>query len=54
MKRMTYFVMALALVLGLAQCKKEQPTPQSEDNVVMITLNVGGGNNNGSRVNVEG
>ena len=25
MKRMTCFVMALALVLGLAQCKKEQP-----------------------------
>ena len=47
---MTYFVMALAMVLGLAQCKKEQPTPQSEG--VMITLNVGD-NNNGSRANVN-
>ncbi|MBO7576266.1 MAG: hypothetical protein J6T03_02235 [Bacteroidales bacterium] len=45
MKRMTYFVMALAMVLGLAQCKKEQPAPQSETQGVRITLNVenGGG-----------
>jgi hypothetical protein len=46
MKRMTYFVMALALVLGLAQCKKEQlETPQNEGNSVMITLDVKGDNN---------
>ena len=46
MKRMTYFVMALALVLGLVQCKKEQPeTPQNEANSVMITLVVKGNNN---------
>ena len=52
MKRMTYFVMALALVLGLSQCKKEQPaTPQNGQ--VRITLNVGNGGNNGSRVNVD-
>ena len=52
MKRMTYFVMALALVLGLSQCKKEQPaTPQNGQ--VRITLNVGNGGNNGSRVNVN-
>ena len=51
MRRMTYFVMALALVLGLAQCKKEQPTPQSEGNVVMITLNVDGGASTGSATN---
>lgn len=51
MRRMTYFVMALAMVLGLAQCKKEQPvTPQNEG--VMITLNVGD-NSNVSRANVE-
>ena len=43
--------MALALVLGLAQCKKEQPTPQSEGNVVMITLNVDGGASTGSATN---
>ena len=59
MKRMTCFVMALALVLGLAQCKKEQPeTPQNEGNSVMITLNVNGdastvSANKGTRVNVD-
>jgi len=59
MKRMTYFVMALALVLGLAQCKKEQPVePTSEGNGVHITLNVNGdastgSANNGTRVNVD-
>lgn len=41
MKRMSYFVMALALVLGLAQCKKEQPEPQTQS--VRITLNVENG-----------
>ena len=46
MKKMTYFVMALALVLGLSQCKKEQlETPQNEGNSVMITLDVKGDNN---------
>jgi len=59
MKRMTYFVMAMAMVLGLAQCKKEQPeTPQNEGNSVMITLNVNGdastgSANKGTRVNVD-
>lgn len=53
MKKMTCFVMALALVLGLSQCKKEQPTPQGEGNAVMITLNVEGGNDNGSRAEVD-
>ena len=55
MKRMTYFVMAVALVLGLSQCKKEQPLePTNEGNVVNITLNVGG-NGGGSRhtINTE-
>ena len=47
---MTYFVMALALVLGFTQCKKEQPTPQSQG--VRITLNVNGDNSN-SRVIVN-
>jgi len=59
MKRMTYFVMALALVLGLAQCKKEQPVePTSEGNGVHITLDVNGdastgSANKGTRVNVD-
>ena len=47
---MTYLVMALALVLGFTQCKKEQPTPQTQG--VRITLNVNGGNSN-SRVIVN-
>ena len=51
MKKMTYFVMALAFVLGLAQCKKEKIEPQNEGNTVRITLNVGGGDN-GSRAEV--
>ena len=50
MKRTLYFVMALALVLGFTQCKKEQPTSQTEG--VHITLNVGSGNNN-SKVEVD-
>ncbi len=46
---MTYFVMALALVLGFTQCKKEQVnTPENETKTVNITLNVGG-NGGGSR-----
>ena len=52
MKRMTYFVMALALVLGLAQCKKEQMPANNENEGVRITLNVNGGNN-GSKVIVD-
>lgn len=47
---MTYFVMALALVLGFTQCKKEQPASQTEG--VHITLTVDGGSSN-SRVNVD-
>ena len=52
MRKLSTILLAVALVLGLAQCKKEQPaTPQSEGNVVTITLNVG--DNNGPRVNVD-
>ena len=47
MKKMTYFVMVLALVLGFTQCKKEQIEPQNQVEQVRITLNVGG--NGGSR-----
>ena len=50
MRSTLYFVMALALVLGFTQCKKDQPTPQTQG--VRITLNVDGGNNN-SRVIVN-
>lgn len=46
MRRMTYLVMALALVLGFTQCKKEQPVPQNENQAegVRITLNLGDDN----------
>lgn len=51
MRKLSTIILAVALVLGLTQCKKEQSaTPQSEG--VMITLNVGD-NNNGSRANVD-
>ena len=51
MKRLGMIVMAGLLVLGLAQCKKEQTNnTQSEGNVVRITLNV---DSSGSRVNVD-
>ena len=50
---MTYFVMALALVLGFTQCKKEQVnTPENETKTVNITLNVGG-NGGGSRHDIN-
>ena len=52
MKRMTYFVMALALVLGFTQCKKEQVNaPENETKTVNITLKVGG--NGGSRHDIN-
>ena len=51
MKKMTCFVMALAMVLCLAQCKKEQPvTPESEG--VRITLDVNSGSNSSSKAEV--
>lgn len=49
---MTYFVMALAMVLGFTQCKKEQTTTsENEAKTVRITLNVGG--NGGSRHTID-
>jgi len=41
MKKLSYILMALVLVLGLAQCKKEQPQPQGKK--VYITLKVDDG-----------
>ena len=53
MRRTLYFVMALALVLGFTQCKKEQVnTPENETKTVNITLNVGG-NGGGSRHDIN-
>lgn len=51
MRRTLYIVMALALVIGFTQCKKEQPLePQGEQ--VRITLDVNNGGNNGTRADV--
>lgn len=56
MKKLTVFVAALALTLGLAQCKKEQVNATTENETelegVRITLNVDGGSSN-SRVIVN-
>ena len=41
MKKMTCFVMALALALGFTQCKKEQTPTNNASEGVRITLNVG-------------
>lgn len=49
---MTLMMMALAMVLGFTQCKKEQPAPQDDNEGVRITLIVDGANNN-SKVNVD-
>ena len=44
MKKVGTFIIAVALVLGLAQCKKEQPSSQvNEGETVQITLKVDGG-----------
>jgi hypothetical protein len=52
MRRMTYFVMALAMVLGFTQCKKEQTAvPENETKTVNITLKVSG--NGGSRHDIN-
>ena len=54
MRRTLYFVMALAMVLGFTQCKKEQPLePTNEGNGVRITLNVENGGDNGSRAEIN-
>ena len=52
MKRISTIIMALVVVMTMAQCKKDSPTtPDNQNNVVTITLDVK--NNNGSRVDVN-
>ena len=45
MKKFSTIIMAIALVLGLAQCKKQETpvTPDADINWVRITMSVGGG-----------
>ena len=52
MKRISTIIMALVIVMTMAQCKKDNQTnPNNQNNVVTITLDVK--NNNGSRVDVN-
>lgn len=51
MRKIGIIAMALALVLGLSQCKKEQPTTANEGDTVSITLNIQ--NNGGTRMDVN-
>ena len=49
----TTLLLACVLLLGFTQCKKEQPLePDTQGEKVNITLNVNGGNANGSKVEV--
>ncbi len=51
---MTLMMMALAMVLGFTQCKKEQPVPQNDNEGVRITLTLDGGDNSKVDVNPTG
>lgn len=52
MKKLNIIAMALALLVALTQCKKdEQPTPSNENNAVAITLDIKG--NGGTRMDVN-
>ena len=55
MKKISTFIMALALVLGLSQCKKQETpaTPDAEGNKVYISVKANGGND-GNRYEVYG
>lgn len=53
MKKFGIIAMAMALLMGMSQCKKENTTTSNDEGVkVPVTLNVG--SNSGSRVAVEG
>ena len=52
MKRISSIIIAVALLLGMAQCKKQE-TPASEGKTVKITLNVGGNNNGRASYSVK-
>ena len=51
MKRIGIIAMAMTLILGLSQCKKEQPTTANEGDTVSITLDIQ--NNGGTRMDVN-
>ena len=50
----TTLLLAFVMLLGFTECKKEQPLePDAQGEKVNITLNVNGGNGNGSRADVN-
>lgn len=51
MKRIGIIAMAMTLILGLSQCKKEQPTTANEGDTVSIRLDIQ--NNGGTRMDVN-
>ena len=51
MKRISMVLAAIALVLGLSQCKKQEQSASNEDGTVAITLDVKA--HDGSRINVN-
>lgn len=51
MKKISIIVMALAFMVALTQCKKEQVTPANDGKTVDITLDIKGGN--GTRMDVN-
>ncbi|MBQ6307401.1 MAG: hypothetical protein IJK78_12630 [Bacteroidales bacterium] len=51
MKRISMILAAVALVLGLSQCKKQEQSASNEDGTVAITLDVKA--HDGSRINVN-
>ena len=50
MKRIGIIAMAIALVLGLTQCKKEQNVQTNENETIAITLDI---RNGGTRMDVN-
>ena len=54
-RKNTMLLLACVALLGLTQCKKDEPLePTNDGNSTRITLNVDNGGNKGSRVNVSG
>lgn len=52
MKRLSMILMCGLLMLGLAQCKKDKPESNAEENMVTIALYVGGGSEGGEKLAV--
>ena len=53
MKKLCIIAMAMTLLIGMSQCKKEKVMPVNDSEKVNITLNVNGGNGSRATVNTE-